>query len=569
MRFFLNAYKPYLKAHRLHFLFVFIGIIFTVASELAQIELMKYIIDEMFIEKKPAMLYLVPLGIIVIFIAAGVGRYIQSVFTNVIGLDIITTLRNDTVEKLLHMPMQFHHEQRSGELISRITNDIARIQYFVSSMLPEILREILIVIGMIGYAIYLSPLLSFYSLVILPLTYYPLTCIAKRLKKLSHRAQEKNADVLSRLTEIFNNQEMIAASSTEPFESKRFRNVNGEFLRVSLKSVYINELISPFLSIAGALGIAAMIYFGGKAVYTGAMSSGEFIAFLLAIGKLFQPIRRIGSIYGKIQDAKAASERIFEILHLTNPMKNGTTALQAPITDIAFKHCTLAYNQATKALDAISLQVNNAQIIALVGDSGGGKSSLMNLLLRFYDPTKGELHLNGLPLQTYNIATVRAQIAYVSQRVYIMQGTLAENIAYGMPIDEEKVTQALQQADAMAFVTQLEQGIHTPLLENGANLSGGQRQRIAIARAIYKNASVLILDEATSALDNESERRIQEALSALEKNKITFIIAHRLNTIEHADRILLFQQGRIVEEGTHTHLLQHSKLYQQLAGQMQ
>lgn len=569
MRFFLNAYKPYLKAHRLHFLFVFIGIIFTVASELAQIELMKYIIDEMFIEKKPAMLYLVPLGIIVIFIAAGVGRYIQSVFTNVIGLDIITTLRNDTVEKLLHMPMQFHHEQRSGELISRITNDIARIQYFVSSMLPEILREILIVIGMIGYAIYLSPLLSFYSLVILPLTYYPLTRIAKRLKKLSHRAQEKNADVLSRLTEIFNNQEMIAASSTEPFESKRFRNVNGEFLRVSLKSVYINELISPFLSIAGALGIAAMIYFGGKAVYTGAMSSGEFIAFLLAIGKLFQPIRRIGSIYGKIQDAKAASERIFEILHLTNPMKNGTTALQAPITDIAFKHCTLAYNQATKALDAISLQVNNAQIIALVGDSGGGKSSLMNLLLRFYDPTKGELHLNGLPLQTYNIATVRAQIAYVSQRVYIMQGTLAENIAYGMPIDEEKVTQALQQADAMAFVTQLEQGIHTPLLENGANLSGGQRQRIAIARAIYKNASVLILDEATSALDNESERRIQEALSALEKNKITFIIAHRLNTIEHADRILLFQQGRIVEEGTHTHLLQHSKLYQQLAGQMQ
>jgi len=569
MRIFLNAYKPYLKAHRLHFLFVFIGIIFTVASELAQIELMKYIIDEMFIEKKPAMLYLVPLGIIVIFIAAGIGRYIQSVFTNVIGLDIITTLRNDTVEKLLHMPMQFHHEQRSGELISRITNDIARIQYFVSSMLPEILRELLIVIGMIGYAIYLSPLLSFYSLVILPLTYYPLTRIAKRLKKLSHRAQEKNADVLSRLTEIFNNQEMIAASSTQPFESKRFRNVNGEFLRVSLKSVYINELISPFLSIAGALGIAAMIYFGGKAVYTGAMSSGEFIAFLLAIGKLFQPIRRIGSIYGKIQDAKAASERIFEILHLTNPMKNGTTALQAPITDIAFKQCTLAYNQTTKALDAITLQVNTTQIIALVGDSGGGKSSLMNLLLRFYDPTKGELHLNGLPLQTYDIATVRAQIAYVSQRVYIMQGTLAQNVAYGIEVDEKKVTQALKQADAMAFVTQLEQGIHTPLLENGANLSGGQRQRIAIARAIYKNASVLILDEATSALDNESERRIQEALNALEKNKITFIIAHRLNTIEHADRILLFQQGKIVEEGTHTHLLQHSKLYQRLAGQMQ
>jgi subfamily B ATP-binding cassette protein MsbA len=297
------------------------------------------------------------------------------------------------------------------------------------------------------------------------------------------------------------------------------------------------------------------------------MSVGEFTAFLTAVGLVFQPLRRVSSIYGKIQDALAASERVFHIFDITNAIQDGPKELCDAISNVEFHNVTLKFADKT-ALENLNLTIHAGQNIALVGQSGGGKSSLVNLLLRFYDANEGSITINNHNIQEYTQNSLRHQIASVSQRVYIFQESLAANVAYGSQIDEQKVIEALKMADAYEFATSLPEGIHTLMQEFGANLSGGQRQRIAIARAIYKHASLLILDEATSALDNESEKRIQNALHEYSKDKITITIAHRLSTITHADAILYFEAGKIIAVGTHQELLSTSEAYRRLAGEM-
>ncbi|WP_373033200.1 ABC transporter ATP-binding protein [Sulfurovum sp.] len=563
----LKRYLPYLREYKLYYFIVLIGIVLTVAATAATAQIMKPLMDDMFIARDPKMLVIIPLALIGIYIAKSLGRYLQSVFMNYIGLSMVTRLREVLLDKILHMDMEKLQASRSGEMISRITNDIGRVQYFVSNMLPELLREILTVVGLIAYIIYLSPELSFYALVVIPLVIYPLILIAKRLKKLSHRSQEKNADVMTRLTEVFNNGEIIKASATEGMELERFSEENWRFFKINMKGVYTNELVSPILEIIAALGLASIIYVGGQQVYDGKITVGEFTAFLTAVGLVFQPVRRIGSIYGRIQDALAASERIFELFDQTNTIVDGDVVLDSAIEKIDFRDVHLYYGK-TAALRGINLHIEKGMNIALVGDSGGGKSSLINMLLRFYDPQEGEIMINDQPLQQFTQRSLRREIAIVSQRVYIFQDTLAANVAYGEDIDEVRVQDALELADAHSFVESLDKGIHTVMQEFGANLSGGQRQRIAIARAIYKNASLLILDEATSALDNESEKRIQKALEDFTKDKITITIAHRLSTIEHADEILIFQKGEIVSRGTHQELLASSPVYQRLSGEL-
>jgi subfamily B ATP-binding cassette protein MsbA len=372
---------------------------------------------------------------------------------------------------------------------------------------------------------------------------------------------------MTRLTEVFNNSEIIKANATEDYELKRFKEDNEYFFNINMKSTYTNELVSPLMEIIAAIGLAAVIYVGGREVYAGKMSVGEFTAFLTAVGLVFQPLRRVSSIYGKIQDALAASERVFHIFDIDNAIKDGPKELSEPIQSVEFNNVTLKFGD-KKALENLNLTIHAGQNIALVGQSGGGKSSLVNLLLRFYDADEGFININNLSIQEYTQNSLRHQIASVSQRVYIFQDTLAANVAYGSAVDELKVIQALQMADALEFAQNLPEGIYTMMQEFGANLSGGQRQRIAIARAIYKHASLLILDEATSALDNESEKRIQNALNAYSKDKITITIAHRLSTITHADAILYFEAGSIIARGTHQELLETSDAYRRLAGEM-
>lgn len=562
-----RRYWPYIRGYKFQYLMVLVGILLTVAATAATAHIMQPLMDNMFINKEPSMLYIIPSMLIGIYVAKAIGRYVQSVYTTYIGLHIVSRLREDLLEKMVGMEMQFHYTNRSGELISRITNDIARVQYFVAKMLPEFIQESFTVVALVGYVIYLNPVLAFWALVVMPLVIFPLMKITRRLKRLAHRSQEKNADLVTRLTEVFNNSEIIKANATETYEMDRFRDENDRFFKINMKATYTGEIVSPMMELIGSAGLAAVIFVGGQQVYSGAMSVGEFTAFLTAVGMVFQPIRKVSSIYSKIQDAQAASDRIFDIFDLQSPIVDGSLILEDPIRTVTFEDVSLSYGEKT-ALSHIDLSVSAGQTIALVGQSGGGKSSLINLLLRFYDPENGTIRINGNDLKSYTQHSLRHQIAAVSQRVYIFQDSLAANVAYGDAIDEERVREALRMADALEFVASLPEGIHTRMQEAGSNLSGGQRQRIAIARAVYKHASLLILDEATSALDNESEKRIQSALESYAKDKITFIIAHRLSTITHADTILYFDEGRIIARGSHDELLQTSEAYRRLAGKM-
>lgn len=561
-----KRYIPYIKEYKFHYFLVLIGILLTVAATVATAEIMKYVMDDMLIEKKEEMLFLIPLAMVGIYIFKGVGRYIQTVFMNYIGQHIVSRFRELLLEKIIRLDMAFLYTNASGALISRITNDISRIQYFVSNMLPELFRESLTVVGLVAYVIYLNPNLAFFSLVGIPLIIYPLILIAKKLKKYSHRSQAKNADLITRLTEVFNNSEVIKANAAEAFEMERFKEQNWQFFRINMKSTYVGEIVSPLMEVIGAAGLAAVIFVGGREAYNGNMTPGEFIAFLTAVGQVFQPVRRIGSIYAKIQDAVAASERIFEILDTKSSIVDGDKELCEDIYEISYKSVVLRYEN-YNILDGVSLNIKRGEKIALVGDSGGGKSTFMNMILRYYDPDSGAVLVNGIDIRDITQKSLKDRIALVTQRIYIFQDTLAANVAYGEEqIDEARVHEALRLADASEFVNGFEQGIYTKMSESGTNLSGGQRQRIAIARAIYKDASVVLFDEATSALDNESEKRIKLALDAYTKDKITMTIAHRLSTIEHADKILVLQKGKIVAQGTHAELLETSEVYQRLAG---
>jgi len=561
-----KRYVPYFKDYYFQYFIVTIGILMVVTATAGTAQIMKYVIDDLLIKQDPKMLTLVPLALIVIYIIKATGAYLQNIFMQHIGLSIISRMREELLKKVMHLDMYFLFKNSSGEFIARITGDIGRIQYFVTNMLPDFVREVLTGTALITYIIWLNPLLSFYSLVLMPLAIYPLVLAAKRLKKLSHKSQEKNADVVTRLVEVFNNSEIIKANSTEDFETKRFSVENWRFFKLSMKSVYTNALISPILEILGASGLAAVIYFGGKEVYNGNMTAGDLTAFLTAVGLVFQPIRRISSIYGKVQEAIAATERIFYISDLKNGIVDGEEKLEDDIRTIEFKNTSLYYDD-FQALKNINLSIKEGDNIALVGDSGGGKSSMFNLLLRFYDAKDGELLINGKSISKYTQNSLRKHLSIVSQRVYIFQDTLAVNVAYGEEnVDEQKVIEALRLADATDFVNELSDGIHTKLHESGVNLSGGQRQRIAIARAIYKHASLLLFDEATSALDNKSEKRIQAAIDDYTKDKITITIAHRLSTVQYADKILVFKKGEIVDAGTHEELLENSTEYKRLSG---
>ncbi len=569
MREIIKRFWPYIKEYKFYYLLVVFGGILIVISTAGTAHIMKPMMDEMFIKRDESMLLWIPLGLIAIYLTKAIGKYIQTIFMEYIGQSIISRFRELLLEKMLFLDIAFLYGNRSGELISRITNDIARIQFFVSNMLPDMFRDLLAVLALVGYIIYLNPKLAFFTLVVVPLVIFPIFKIAKKLKKYSHRSQEKNADLVSRLTEVFNNAEIIKANNSEKFEIARFSKENWQFFKINMKTIYLGALVSPLLEVVAVSGLAAVVYIGGRDVFEGKMSVGEFTAFITAVGLVFEPIRKLGGTYSKIQDALAASERVFHVLDMQNSIVDGAKELDEDIQKVEYKDVELFFGE-KKVLDGISLTVQKGEHIALVGDSGGGKSTLLSLLLRFYDPQSGVVLINGEDIKNYTLKSLRSHIAYVTQRVYVFHDTLAANVAYGEEeIDEQKVIEALKLANAWDFVSKLPDGIHTLMSEAGSNLSGGQRQRIAIARAIYKRASLLLFDEATSALDNESEKLIQEALKNYTKDKITITIAHRLSTITHVDRIYFIREGRVVASGSYKELIERSPEFQKLAGRLE
>jgi subfamily B ATP-binding cassette protein MsbA len=561
----LKRFSPYFKDYIPHFIFAIIGMILTSSGTAASAYLVKPLLDKIFIAKDINMLHLLPYAIIAVYVVKEGGRYLQTYFTEYIGQDIIRRFRDTLLSNILTLDISFFHKYRTGELISRNTNDVERIKSVVSSLIPEFFREFFTIIGLAGVVIYQSKELAFFSLIIMPLAVYPLSKLAKKMKKISRMSQEKISDITAKLSEIFNNIEIIKANSAEEYEHKLFQNDNKKYFNLTMKSVKISAVISPIMETLGAIGVATVIIIGGKEVVEGTMSVGSFFSFLTALFMLYTPIKRISGLYNRLQDAVAASERIFFLLDLKAKIKGGDEEIPQVINNITYKDVVLKYDEKI-ALNGISLNIKKGEFVAMVGDSGGGKSSLVNLLVRFFDPSNGSISINDTNLKSFTLKSLRNSVAIVTQRVYIFNDTVAANIAYGQKIDEQKVKDALEKANAYDFIENLKDGIYATLDEFGTNLSGGQRQRIAIARAIYKDPKILILDEATSALDSKSEKKISKAIENLIKDKITLVIAHRLSTIQKADRIVVLKHGKIEAIGTDKELDKSCEEYLKLKG---
>ena len=564
MRQFLRRLGPYLKDYKGRIALSFLGGLIGAGAYGAVMYLIKYVIEDVFLNPDPLMVKVLPLAIIVLFFFVGAGRYLQVYELQWVGLDIVRRLRDRLLAHVITFDLEFFNRFHGGELISRVTNDINRVRMAVTQQLAVVIRESLIAIAFIVVVILANPKLAFWGLVVLPLAAWPLAALAKRFKRIMHRSQEKDSDITARLAEIFNNVEIIKAQTAEDFETARFEAENLEFRRINMKGVRTRELTNPLMEFLGAIAAALVIWFGGREIMAGRMEFPEFMQFTVALFSIYNPIKRISQASNQMFEAVAASERIFDLLGREPSIASGDLSIDGRIDSVRFEDVRLSYGDVL-ALRGVSLEVRAGETVALVGDSGGGKTSLVNMVLRFYDPTEGVVRINGIDARDLDLAELRGRIGVVTQRVYIFNDTVVANIAYGRDADRERVEAALRKAGAWDFVSKLDGGIDAVLDEFGANLSGGQRQRLAIARAIYRDPDVLILDEATSALDNRSEAAIQRALTEILRDRITFIIAHRLTTVDLADRIIVLKAGRIVGEGTKTELLRDCDEYRRLA----
>ncbi|EPN7686669.1 ABC transporter ATP-binding protein [Campylobacter coli] len=557
----LIRFKPFYKKYKKEFAIAIFGMILTSIGTAGSFASLKPILDYIFVEKNEALLYTLPFLLVIIYILKNLGFYLQTYYLSFIGMDTLRILRFKVLKNLLKLDMDFFKRNRSGELVSRCTNDINALQSIVSNIIPDFFRELLTIVGLLIVVFYQSPILAFFALVVLPCAILPLVHFARKLKKYARSIQETNSDLLSRLSEIFSNIELIKASNTQNKESEKFAKQNNELCRLNLKSTRIDALTSPLMEIIGSLGVTAVIIIGGREVIHGTMSVGSFFAFITALFAIYTPLKRLSSLYGRLQGAIAASERTFYLLDLEPQILNGSKNLES-IARIEFKQVDFAYENPYKSvLKDINFEFNKGEILALVGTSGGGKSSIINLLMRFYDKQKGEILLNDLDISEFSIESLHDRIGLVTQNIYLFNDSFAENVAYSEEPNKEKIIKALKLANAYEFVQEMG-GIYAEIKEHGKNLSGGQKQRIAIARALYKNPDLLIFDEATSALDNESEKAIIETIENLKKDRLVLMIAHRLSTIENADKIAVIDQGQMIAIGSNEELLQSCELYQ-------
>ncbi|EAK7530728.1 ABC transporter ATP-binding protein [Campylobacter coli] len=557
----LIRFKPFYKKYKKEFAIAIFGMILTSIGTAGSFASLKPILDYIFVEKNEALLYTLPFLLVIIYILKNLGFYLQTYYLSFIGMNTLRILRFKVLKNLLKLDMDFFKRNRSGELVSRCTNDINALQSIVSNIIPDFFRELLTIVGLLIVVFYQSPILAFFALVVLPCAILPLVHFARKLKKYARSIQETNSDLLSRLSEIFSNIELIKASNTQNKESEKFAKQNNELCRLNLKSTRIDALTSPLMEIIGSLGVAAVIIIGGREVIHGTMSVGSFFAFITALFAIYTPLKRLSSLYGRLQGAIAASERTFYLLDLEPQILNGSKNLES-IARIEFKQVDFAYENPYKSvLKDINFEFNKGEILALVGTSGGGKSSIINLLMRFYDKQKGEILLNDLDISEFSIESLHDRIGLVTQNIYLFNDSFAENVAYSEEPNKEKIIKALKLANAYEFVQEMG-GIYAEIKEHGKNLSGGQKQRIAIARALYKNPDLLIFDEATSALDNESEKAIIETIENLKKDRLVLMIAHRLSTIENADKIAVIDQGQMIAIGSNEELLQSCELYQ-------
>jgi len=558
----IRSYWPEYRHYRGKLLVAFIAMLVLAGSTAAIAWIMKPLLDEILIKKNTDMLAILPLFLMLAYLAKGVSTFAQHYMMSYVGQDIVRKVRDRLLGHMLHLDLAFFHRYHSGELISRVTGDISRIQNAISSSLATLVRETFTALALIGVVIYQSPTLAFITLVVIPAAFVPVNLIARRMKRISHTAQMRNAELTRSLSEMFSNVEAIKAYHTETFEAGRFARTNQACFDINIKAVRTGGLVVPVMELFASFSAATVIFIGGRQVIDGDLTVGAFFSFMTALFMAVDPIRRLSQTYTQFQDAIAAQERIQAMLQLNPEVRSGSTKL-ANVETFAFDKVSLAYSD-KMALSEVSLSAKRGEVIALVGGSGGGKSTIASLLLRFYDASSGTVSINGQDIRNYSLTSVRERIAIVTQQVHIFNDSIAANVAYGETVDIARVEAALQKANLWQHVVSMPEGMHTLLNEAGTNLSGGQRQRIAIARALYRDPRVLILDEATSALDNQSEAAILETITALAPDIITVVIAHRLKSVENATRIYLIQEGQLLCHGNQAELMRDCVHFQDL-----
>jgi subfamily B ATP-binding cassette protein MsbA len=503
------------------------------------------------------------LAVLGIFLLRGVGAFIGNYCIAYVGREVIHTLRTDVFEHLLKLPSHYYTRHSSGELLAKLTYNVEQVTGAVTNALKTLFREGLTVIGLLGYMLYLNWKLTLIFIAAGPLIALVVSVAAKRMRQLSRHIQQSVGDITESASESIKGYQVVRIFGGEEAEKERFQQVSLKNKRQFMKLVVTQSLNTPVIQLLVALALSALLFLAMHPDVMGTLTTGGFVAFLTAAGMITKPLRQLTNVISIVQKGVAAAESLFEVLDEPAELDTGTRLVEQ-VGDIEFRNLSFTYPQTDiPILKDVSLVLPKGKAVALVGRSGSGKSTLASLLPRFNDGWTGELLLNNIPLQEFRLDSLRKQIALVNQNVVLFNGTIAENIAYGSMMDasDEAILAAAEAAHVNEFVDNMPDGLHTLVGEDGVMLSGGQRQRIAIARAILKDAPILILDEATSALDTESERHIQEALEEVMKGRTTLVIAHRLSTIEKADIIVVMENGRIVEQGSHSELLKQQGAY--------
>lgn len=567
----MNTYRrllTYIRPYRKWFcLSIVCGLLVSATTTVSAL-LVKPVLDDIFVARDTGKLVLFPLLIIVLYATRGLLHYGHAYLMRYIGQGVIRDIRNQLFTHLLQMPLAYFHRHHTGVLMSRLTNDITFMQRAVSSAVNDVLRQGLTMLGLIGVAFYRDWFLATFAVIVLPLAGIPIVLLGRRLRHLSRHAQTQMGLLSTLLEEVLSGIKIVKAFGREAYERQRFQQRNAAFYEVTMRAVKTDEISSPIMELLGAMGVALVVFYGGRQVVQGTSTPGTFFSFLTAVLWLYEPMRKLSRLNSTLQGALAAADRVFAVLdQKREPPPPVSRTEMSPIQHrLLIRDVSMRYAPHTPlVLQHVNLQVEAGEVVALVGFSGAGKTSLADLLPRFYDPEEGAILIDDVDIRQVSLASLRAQIGIVSQDVVLFDDTLRQNILYGNPqASEAQMIQAARAAYAHDFITRMPHGYDTVIGERGVRLSGGEKQRLAIARALLKNAPILILDEATSSLDSESEQMVQYALDNLMKDRTTFVIAHRLATVRHADKIVVLHHGEVVETGRHSELLAQAGLYSRL-----
>jgi subfamily B ATP-binding cassette protein MsbA len=559
----LNYVKPYWRV----FAASVLGTIVVALTEPLVPALMKPLLDGTFVEKDEAMMSMVPVIIIVIFLVRGVATFISSYAINWVGNKLVLDLRNEMFQKLLSLPTGCYDDSTTGSLLSKLTFDVTQVTAAATTVVTVAIRDTFILLGLLGWLFYLNWKLTLLTLLMAPVIALVITIISKRMRANSRDTQRAMGDMTQVIEESISAHKVVKLFGGQQYEGSRFDGQANWVRRYVMKQVAAAAANVPIVQMVAAVALAGIVYLVMLQAQNNETTVGGFVSFVMAMLMLTAPVKRLAGISEHLQRGLAAAESVFALLDTDSEIDTGKKAVGRVRGELQFDQVNFAYEQDGRiALKDISLHLQAGENIALVGTSGGGKSTLVNLIPRFYTPHSGQILLDGTDIKEMTLESLRANISLVSQEVVLFNNTVAENIAYGQmrEVSEAEVIAAAKAAHAMTFINEWPKGLNTLVGERGVKLSGGQRQRIAIARAILKDAPILILDEATSALDSESERHVQAALETLMQGRTTLVIAHRLSTIEKADRIVVMQKGEIVELGTHRELLKKDGVYAQL-----